>query len=222
MTSSDQSVEDKRTENQMLKEEMDKMRQEMKEMQLALARVQKVPDPPVTPTLPPGHTPEYLPPGPSTSFPSHQYYQGRNAYDPQASQPNQNPPPPNISVFVTPPPATLQRSSSEPLFQAHDNQYYPPEPTFKAPEPHTYNTHFEILVETEKPAKSPEQDEVLRKFKSMEQSVRNIHGLGNQVSVAYKDLSYSPTFNCRQGSRCQSLIYTRGTVINGTSARFLQ
>ena len=85
MTSSDQSVEDERTENQMLKEEMDKMRQEMKEMQLALARVQKVPNPPVTPTLPTGHSPEYPPPGPSASFPSHQYYQGRNAYDPLAS-----------------------------------------------------------------------------------------------------------------------------------------
>ncbi|XP_070010927.1 uncharacterized protein [Nicotiana sylvestris] len=116
MTSSDQSVEDERTENQMLKEEMDKMRREIKEMQLALAGVQKVPNPPVIPTLPPGHTPEYPPLGPSMSFPSHQYYQGRNAYDSQASQPNQNPPPPNVPVFVAPPPATLQRSSSELLF----------------------------------------------------------------------------------------------------------
>ncbi|XP_070017825.1 uncharacterized protein [Nicotiana sylvestris] len=33
-------------------------------------------------------------------------------------------------------------------------------------------------------AKSPEQDEVMRKFKSLEQSFRNIHGLGNQAPEA--------------------------------------
>nr|XP_033516611.1 uncharacterized protein LOC117280956 [Nicotiana tomentosiformis] len=32
----------------------------------------------------------------------------------------------------------------------------------------------------------------MRKFKSLEQSFRNIHGLGNQVSVAYKDLCPFP------------------------------
>ncbi|XP_070017232.1 extensin-like [Nicotiana sylvestris] len=158
MTNSENSVEEEKTESQMLKEameKMEKMRLEMNEMQLALARVQKGPEPPVTPTLPPGHTPEYPPPNPSTSFPSHHYYQGRNAYDPQVPPLNQNLPP-NVPVFVEPPPATLQRLSSEPLFQAHDNQYYPPEPTFKAPEPHAYNPHFEVPVEIEKSAKSPE------------------------------------------------------------------
>ncbi|XP_070026213.1 uncharacterized protein [Nicotiana sylvestris] len=169
MTNSENSVEEERTESQMLKEAMEKMRLEMNEMQLALSRVQKGPEPPVTPTFPPGHTPEYPSLGPSTSFPSHHYYQGRNPYDPQAPPPKQNLPPPNVPVFVAPPPTTLQRSSSGPLFQAHDNQYYPPEPTLKAPEQYTYNPHFEILVETEKPAKGPEQDEVLRKFKSLEQ-----------------------------------------------------
>uniref|UniRef100_A0A1S4CJD7 Extensin-like n=1 Tax=Nicotiana tabacum TaxID=4097 RepID=A0A1S4CJD7_TOBAC len=135
------------------------MRLEMHEMQLAMAKVQKGPEPLVTPTPPPEHTPEYPSPGPSTSFPSYHYYQGRDAYDPQAPPPNQNPPPPNVPVFVAPLPATLQRSSSEPLFQVHDTQYFPPEPTFKAPEPYTYTPQFGILEEAEKPVKNTEHEE---------------------------------------------------------------
>ena len=128
MTGSDNIVESEKTANQMLKEsleKMEKMRLEMNEMQIALARAQKGQELPVTPTLQPVHTPEYPSPGPSTSFPSHHYYQGREAYDSQAPPPTQNPPPPNVPVFVAPPPAPLHRSSSEPLFQAHDTQYYP-------------------------------------------------------------------------------------------------
>ena len=93
---------------------------------------------------------------------------------------------------MEPIPATLQRSSSEPLFQAHDNQYYPPELTFKAPEPYTYTPHLQLPAETERPTKNPEQDKVLRKMKSLEQSFRSIHGLGSQVSVSYKDLCPLP------------------------------
>nr|XP_016437441.1 PREDICTED: pollen-specific leucine-rich repeat extensin-like protein 4 [Nicotiana tabacum] len=133
-----------------------------------MAKVQKGPEPVVTLTPPPGHKPEYPSPDPSTSFPSHHYYQGRDAYVPQAPPPNQNAPPPNVPVFVAPPPAPLHKSSSEPLFQAHATQYYPPELTFKAPKPHTYNLQFEVPAEIEKRANSPEQDEVMRKFKSLE------------------------------------------------------
>ncbi|XP_070029304.1 uncharacterized protein [Nicotiana sylvestris] len=166
------------------------MRLEMNEMQLAMAKVQKGPKPLVTPTPPPGHTPEYPSPAPSTSFPSHHYYQGRDAYDPQAPPPNQNPPPPNVPVFVAPPPATLQRSSSEPLFQVHDTQYFPPEPTFKAPEPYTYTPQFGIPEEAEKPVKNTEHEEVIRKVKSLEQSFRNMHGLGHQFIVTSVSVVY--------------------------------
>ncbi|XP_070003372.1 uncharacterized protein [Nicotiana sylvestris] len=195
MTGSDNNVESEKTANQKLKEAManiEKMRLEMNEMQLAMAKVQKGPEPLVTPTPPPGYTPEYPSPGPSTSFPSHHYYQGRDAYDPQAPPPNQNPPLPNVPVFVAPPPTTLQRSSSEPLFQIRNTQYFPPEPTFKAPDPYTYTPQFWIPEEAEKPVKNTEHEEVIRKVKSLEQSFRNMHGLGHQVSVAYKDLCPFP------------------------------
>ncbi|XP_070022284.1 uncharacterized protein [Nicotiana sylvestris] len=195
MTGSENSVESEKTAHHMLKEamaNMEKMKLETNEMQLAMAKVQKGPEPPVTPTPPPGHTPEYPSPGLSTSFPSYHYYQGRDVYDPQAPPPNQNPPPPNVPVFVAPPLATLQRSSSEPLFQVHDTQYFPPKPTFKAPEPYTYTPQFGIPEEAEKQVKNTEHEEVIRKVKSLEQSFRNMHGLGHQVSVAYKDLCPFP------------------------------
>ncbi|XP_070046971.1 uncharacterized protein [Nicotiana tomentosiformis] len=96
--------------------------------------------------------------------------------------------PTSASVFVDPPRATLNRSSSEPAFQAPDTQYHVPEPTFKVAYPYSHTPHFEPPVETEKPYQNVEQGEMFRKVKSLEQSLRNMQGIGSQVSVAYKDL----------------------------------
>ncbi|XP_019229111.1 PREDICTED: uncharacterized protein LOC109210192 [Nicotiana attenuata] len=82
-------------------------------------------------------------------------YPANPAYIPPLAQ-SQEPPTVNSSPAFP--------SSSEPLFQDHDSQYYPPEPTFKAPEPYSYTPHFELPVETEKPLKNPEQEEMIRKF----------------------------------------------------------
>ncbi|XP_019257807.1 PREDICTED: extensin-like [Nicotiana attenuata] len=94
----------------------------------------------------------------SPGFPIYQHYQSTTSQTPPAPPPKPvpYPPPPATPVFVAPPPATLHRSSSEPLFRAHDNQYYPPEPTLKAPEPYSYTPHFDLSAETEKPPKNPE------------------------------------------------------------------
>ncbi|XP_019257776.1 PREDICTED: uncharacterized protein LOC109235993 [Nicotiana attenuata] len=47
-------------------------------------------------------------------------------------------------------------------------------------------------METEKPSKNPEQEEMYRKVKSLEQSFMNMQGLGGQVSMAYRDLCLFP------------------------------
>ncbi|XP_070020910.1 extensin-like [Nicotiana sylvestris] len=119
--------------------------------------------PPVYPT-----NPTFIPPlaqsqdhpatDSSPSFPIYQHYQSTTSQTPPAppTKPVPYPPPPATPVFVAPPPVTLHRSSSEPLLQAHDNQYYPPEPTFKAPEPYSYTPHFDLPMEAEKPSKNPE------------------------------------------------------------------
>nr|XP_016456998.1 PREDICTED: uncharacterized protein LOC107780896 [Nicotiana tabacum] len=52
--------------------------------------------------------------------------------------------------------------------------------------------HSEPPVEIEKPTKNVEQDEIFRKVKSLDQSLRNMQGIGNQVSVSYKDLCLFP------------------------------
>uniref|UniRef100_A0A1S3XY60 Leucine-rich repeat extensin-like protein 5 n=1 Tax=Nicotiana tabacum TaxID=4097 RepID=A0A1S3XY60_TOBAC len=72
----------------------------------------------------------------SPSFPIYQHYRGTTSQTPQSPPPKPVPylPPPMTPVFVAPPPATFHKSPSEPTFQAQDNQYYPPEPTFKASE----------------------------------------------------------------------------------------
>nr|XP_009770365.1 PREDICTED: extensin-1-like [Nicotiana sylvestris] len=101
----------------------------------------------------------------SPRFPIYQYYQSTTSQTPPAPPPKPvpYPPPPSTPIFVAPPPATLHKSSSEPLFPTHDNQYYPPEPTFKAPEPYSYTPRFDLPVEAEKPSKNPEQEEIFRK-----------------------------------------------------------
>ncbi|XP_019232933.1 PREDICTED: extensin-like [Nicotiana attenuata] len=102
----------------------------------------------------------------SPGFPIYQHYQSTTSQTPPAPPPKPvpYPPPPATPVFVAPLPATLHRSSSEPLFQAHDNQYYPPEPTLKALEPYSYTPHFDLSAKTEKPPKNPKQEEMIRKY----------------------------------------------------------
>ncbi|XP_070007202.1 gibberellin-regulated protein 14-like [Nicotiana sylvestris] len=140
MSGSDKSVEEEKMEMQMMKEEMDRLRQEIAGIHLAWVKGQTPPILPPTPTLSPVRTPEHPSTGPSASFPITQYYRGggETSYNPQASPSKQNPTPPTVPIFVAPPPATLQKSPDEPVFQVQDNQYYPPELTFKAPEPYTY------------------------------------------------------------------------------------
>jgi len=85
------------------------------------------------------------------------------------------------------------------MFQAQDNQYYPSEPTFKAPETHSYTPRFDLPIEADKPVKNTEQEEMFRKVKSLEQSFRDMRGLGGQVSVAYKDLCLFPNVQLPAG-----------------------
>ncbi|XP_070022933.1 uncharacterized protein [Nicotiana sylvestris] len=69
------------------------------------------------------------------------------------------------------------------MYQAwtQDNQYYPPEPNFKAPDHYSYTPYFDLPVDTEKPPKNLEQEEMFRKVRSLEQSFRNMQGLGGQI-----------------------------------------
>jgi len=177
-----------------MKEEMRKLKAQMAKMHWAWSQGHLTPLYPANSSyIPPlAQAQEPATPHASSTFPYHAQGYGTTSYAPPAPPPKQNPLAPMVPVFVAPPLAPLHRSSNEPLFQAHDTQYYPPEPTFKAPDPYTYSPHFEIPGEIDKPVKNTEQEEVIRKVKRLEQYFNNMNGLGNQVSVAYKDLCPFP------------------------------
>ncbi|XP_070013336.1 uncharacterized protein [Nicotiana sylvestris] len=164
----------------------------MAEMYQAWAKGHPPPGYPANPTFIPPLAQSQEPPtmNSSLAFPLYQQCYDTTSHTSQAPSPKQvsYPPSPVTPVFVAPLPAALHRSSNEPLFQTHDNQYYPTEPTFKVPEPYTYTSHFDLSAETKKPSKNLEQEKMFRKFKSLEQSFRDMQGLGGHVSVSYKDL----------------------------------
>ncbi|XP_070015188.1 uncharacterized protein [Nicotiana sylvestris] len=167
-----------------LKDGLYKLKQQMAEMYQAWAKGHPLPVYPANPAfiLPLAKAQEPPTVNSSPAFPLYQQCYGTNSHTSQAPPPKQvsYPPPPVTPVFVAPPPAALHRSSSEPLFQTHDNHYYPPEPTFKVPKPYSYTPHFDLPAETEKPSKNLEQEEIFRKVKSLEQSFRDMRGLGGQ------------------------------------------
>ncbi|XP_070049903.1 uncharacterized protein [Nicotiana tomentosiformis] len=140
---------------------------------------------PITIDLSPQHAPGFTP---------YRHYPGTSSqtFHAPPTKITAYPAPTSAPVFVAPPRATLHRSSSEPTFRAPDTQYYVLEPTFKVADPYSHAPHFEPLVETEKPSRNVEQDEMFRKVKILEQSLKNMQGIGSQVSLAYKDLCLFP------------------------------
>ncbi|XP_070020389.1 uncharacterized protein [Nicotiana sylvestris] len=91
-------------------------------------------EPPVV-ELSPQHAPSFTP---------YHHYHGTTSQTIQAlpAKTTTYPPLPATPIFVAPPPSILHRSSSEPVFQAQDNQYYTPERTFKVLD-HLYLTKIE-------------------------------------------------------------------------------
>ncbi|XP_070004664.1 extensin-like [Nicotiana sylvestris] len=154
----DPSNEAEVTDVGAMKEEMRKLKAQMAEMHRAWSQGHPAPLYPANPSYIPPLTQAQEPTTPhaSSAFPYQAQGYGTTSYAPPAPPSKQNLPPPMVPVFVAPPPAPLHRSSSETLFQTHDTQYYPPEPTFKVPEPYTYSPHFEIPGEVEKPVKNAE------------------------------------------------------------------
>ncbi|XP_070055413.1 uncharacterized protein [Nicotiana tomentosiformis] len=187
-----------------LKEEVHRLKHQMAEMYQAWIRGHPPPSFPANYT----ENPAFIPPleqaqNPTTvdlslqhapGFTPFHHYPGTSSqtFHAPPAKTTAYPAPTSAPVFVAPPRATFHRSSSEPAFQALDTQYYAPEPTFKVTAPYSYTPHFEPPVETEKPSRNVEQDEIFRKVKSLEQSLKNMQGIGSQVSVAYKDLCLFP------------------------------
>ncbi|XP_070017091.1 uncharacterized protein [Nicotiana sylvestris] len=187
-----------------LQEEVRRLRHQMTEMYQAWIKGHPLPSFPTNYTENPASIPPLsqsqmpntidLSPQHAPGFTPYHNYPGTSAQTVHAppTKTTSYPAPTSAPIFVPPPQATLHRSSSEPAFPATDAHYYAPEPTFKVPDPYSYTPQFEPYVETDKPPKNAEQEEMFRKVQSLEQSLRNMQGLRNQVSVAYKDLCLFP------------------------------
>ncbi|XP_070002424.1 uncharacterized protein [Nicotiana sylvestris] len=181
----DTSVEVEELDVYKMKKEMLKLKQRMAEMYQAWSKGQSPPAYPANPTLTPPLAQSQDPPATDLGFPIYQHYHGTTSHTSQAPPPKSvpYPPPPITPIFVTSPPTALHKSPSEPLFQAQDNQYYPPELTFKAPGAYPHDPHSDLPEKAEKPARNPEQEEMFRKMKSIEQSFRDMRGLGGQLGM---------------------------------------
>ncbi|XP_070007653.1 uncharacterized protein [Nicotiana sylvestris] len=161
-----------------LKEEVQRLKQQMAEMYQSWIRGHPPPSFPTKYT----ENPATIPPLTQAQVPT------TVALSPQHAPgftPYHNYPGTSSQTFHAPPAKTT-------ALPTPDTQYYALKPTFKVPDPYSYTPHFEPHVETEKPPKNAKQEEMFRKVKSLEQSLRNMQGLGSQVSMAYKDLCLFP------------------------------
>uniref|UniRef100_A0A1S3Z360 DUF7745 domain-containing protein n=1 Tax=Nicotiana tabacum TaxID=4097 RepID=A0A1S3Z360_TOBAC len=84
------------------------------------------------------------------------------------------------------------KSNNDPQLDAHDAQHYSPELTLNVPDSYKHTPHNVFPIEIEKPKKNMEQEEMTRKMKSLEQTMRNIQGLGGHKSVSFNDLCMFP------------------------------
>ncbi|XP_070040406.1 uncharacterized protein [Nicotiana tomentosiformis] len=187
-----------------LKEEVHRLKHQMVEMYQAWIRGHPPPSFPANYTKNPAFIPPLtqaqnpttvdLSPQHAPGFTPFHHYPGTSSqtFHAPPAKTTVYPAPTSAPIYVAPPRAILHRSSIEPVFQAPDTQYYAPEPTFQLTDPYSYTPHFEPPIETEKPSRNVEQDEIFRKVKSLEQSLKNMKGIGCQVSVAYKDLCLLP------------------------------
>ena len=96
----------------------------------------------------------------------------------------------NNSFFTSVAPATmgLQSTAQKNMGEPSHDLLYPPEMTFKPQNPHYHSHQHNSPIMIEKIVKNEEQDEITRKVRNLEQSMRNMQGLGGPKNVSYKDL----------------------------------
>ncbi|XP_075082416.1 uncharacterized protein LOC142166829 [Nicotiana tabacum] len=95
----------------------------------------------------------------------------------------------------------LLRSNSEYQFKPHDAQYYPLEVVHQVPDSYNHNPQNEPYVENEKSAGKEGRDEISRKLKGIEQSLKNMQGMENQTNMSYNNLCMFPDVHLPAGSK---------------------
>ncbi|KAM3339816.1 hypothetical protein P3S68_029685 [Capsicum galapagoense] len=95
-------------------------------------------------------------------------------------------------TFNVNPTIVISHSTSDPVLNIFSDQHYAPEPIFKSTGPYDCPQLPEFPPNTEKPVMTEEQEEIARKLRSLEVTMKNLQGLGGYKSVSYKDLCMFP------------------------------
>ncbi|XP_015074763.1 uncharacterized protein LOC107018719 [Solanum pennellii] len=98
-------------------------------------------------------------------------------------------------VYTLPKPTVTQRATQEGNFTTHPEKYYTPGIAFWGPN----SVKFGYPIDVERPTQGSEQEEMLKKLKSIEQDMKSMHGLGGHKSVALKDLCMFPNVHLPPG-----------------------
>ncbi|XP_010314108.1 uncharacterized protein [Solanum lycopersicum] len=88
-----------------------------------------------------------------------------------------------------------QRAAQDGQFTPHPEQYYTPGIAFGGPN----SVQFGSPIDVETPTPGSEQEEMLKKMKSIEQHMKSMQGLGGHKSVAFKDLCMFPNVHLPPG-----------------------
>ncbi|KAM3291460.1 hypothetical protein P3S67_019749 [Capsicum chacoense] len=111
--------------------------------------------------------------------------------------------PPAIHAFAAPlsseapafnvnPTVVIPHFTSDPVLNIFSDQHYAPEPTFKSTDPYVFPQPPEFPPNTEKLVMTEEQEEIVRKLRSLELTMKTLQGLRGYKSVSYKDLCMFP------------------------------
>ncbi|XP_070010501.1 uncharacterized protein [Nicotiana sylvestris] len=101
------------------------------------------------------------------------------------------------NIFTAPPfsamaQPTLPRPSFDPSSFTFQAPSFLMEPTQFTTNAYRQPPRYEFTAGQEKTTKTPEQEEITRKMRSKEQSLKNIQGLSGQKSVSYADMCMFP------------------------------
>ncbi|XP_070012154.1 uncharacterized protein [Nicotiana sylvestris] len=101
------------------------------------------------------------------------------------------------NIFTAPPCSattqpTLPRPSFDPSYFTFQTPSFPLEPIQFPTYTYSQPPWYEFTTGQEKSTKTPEQEEIAKKMRSMKQSLKSIQGLSRQKSVSYADLCIFP------------------------------
>ncbi|XP_015075347.1 uncharacterized protein LOC107019339 [Solanum pennellii] len=91
-----------------------------------------------------------------------------------------------------PQPTMVPKSNSDPPPKVRRDQSYTLEEAIKIPSSHPHIHQYSSPVEIERMVKNEEHEEMNKKMKSLEQSIRDMQGLGGHKGISFSDLCMFP------------------------------